>query len=299
MKVKDWLKAAKHEITSLDAELLLLAVLRDQDGKAKADRSFLVLRAEEELSQQELALANRWLARRRTGEPLAYILGYKDFYGRRFLVNKNVLIPRPESETLIDMVREREVRCVLEIGTGSGCLAISLALEKSGLEIVATDISERALETARQNYRRLCGNGNLRQKIHFVQSDLLSKVTKETERADLVIANLPYVDQTWEWNSRELKYEPAEALFAKDRGLELIKRLIDQTKDSWRRESKASTVSSSEKSVEASSRATRFLLLESDICQQDEIVAYAMKQGFELVLKRGFATLLSFRPSIG
>lgn len=297
MTIADWLTRAKKQVLGLDAELILLEVLRRGSGREKLDRSVLVLEAEQCLSGQEVASADQWLERRRTGEPLAYILGYKDFYGYRFLVDHKVLIPRPESETLIDIARELEFERAIEVGTGSGCLAISLALEKPETKLTAVDISKAALEKAQQNYHYLCDETGLNLKIQFKQSDLLENVAKEAKQADLIVANLPYVDETWEWNAVELKYEPAQALYAENRGLALIERLIDQVVNNWGWSGEESALESSENATKRSAEKKRFLLLESDICQQEDIVKYAARRGFELVLTRGFATLLSLRPN--
>lgn len=276
MKVKDWLKAAKHEITSLDAELILLAVLRDQDDKADVDRSFLVLRAEEELSRQELALANRWLARRRTGEPLAYILGYKDFYGRRFKVDKNVLIPRPETEDLVELALERIEKMQLEphfnrqkiklldVGTGSGCIACTLALESKCIDLIGVDLSSAALNLAKQNA------ASLGAEVEFRQSDLLKQCQ---ELPDIIVANLPYVDKAWSWN-QGIEFEPSLALYAEDSGLALIKLLLDNINEKWYNEV-------------METKAQLFVILEADNCQHEAVIKYAKAHKYKLLKTRG------------
>ena len=212
--------------------------------------------------------------------PAAYQKGLADFYGREFIVNPNVLIPRPETEAIVDTalnllgksylpgVKPSEARLaqnakVLEVGTGSGCIAITLKLEAPELDIVATDISDKALEVARANTKKFGLDIKLR------KTDLMNGVT---ERFDLVIANLPYVDENWDWlDKKALSYEPSLALYAEDHGLKLIFQLIEQAQE----------------------RRVPSLILEADPCQHNDIVNFAAKQGYLLVEKRGFALLLA------
>lgn len=212
--------------------------------------------------------------------PAAYQKGLADFYGRDFCVNPNVLIPRPETEAIVDMVlnllgkpylpgvkpskaRLAQNAKIMEIGTGSGCIAITLKLEAPELDIVATDISDKALEVARANTKKFGVNIRLR------KADLMDGVT---EQFDLMIANLPYVDKDWDWvDKKALSYEPSLALYAEDHGLKLIFRLIEQ----------------------AGERRVPSLILEADPCQHDDIVNFAAKQGYSLIEKRGFALLLA------
>lgn len=207
--------------------------------------------------------------------PKAYQRGLADFYGREFIVNSDTLIPRPETEAVIDMVlnllgkpylpgvRPTQARLpqnlkVLEVGTGSGCIAITLKLEVPELEIVATDISEKALEVAKRN------NSKFNTKIKLEKSDLLENVTFSP---DLVIANLPYVDKKWEWIDEEaLSYEPSVALYAENHGLELIYKLITQT----------------------ARHDICNLILEADPCQHGDITKFAKDNGYSLDEKRGF-----------
>lgn len=158
------------------------------------------------------------------GRPLQYILGETDFYGRRFAVREGVLIPRPETEELVDWIVREEpaARRVLDVGTGSGCIAASLALEIPGAEVAAADLSEQALEVAAENCRRLGAQVNLR------RADALDEGTSEGDAQgleavfgrgyDLIVSNPPYVPEsdrkTMHPNVRD--HEPAEALFVPD-----------------------------------------------------------------------------------
>ena len=198
-----------------------------------------------------------------------------DFYGRDFFINSDVLIPRPETEMVVDAVlylvgkpylpgvKPSEAKLpqdltVVDVGTGSGCIAITLKLELPEARAIATDISEEALKVARKNAK------DLGAEVEFLQSDLLSDIQI---KPDLVVANLPYVDETWDWIDKEaLSKEPSIALYAKDGGLELIYKLIRQVAE----------------------RGINHLILEADPCQHERIIAYAEKNGLTHRETRGF-----------
>ena len=165
----------------------------------------------------------------------------KDFYGRDFLITPDVLIPRPETEQLIDQVlilagkpylpgvksTKRvlpQKPIIIDVGTGSGCIAITIKKELPNAEVYATDISEKALKIAQKNAE------NLDAPINTIISYLLEKVkSRELPTPDLVVANLPYVDKNWDWLDKEsLSKEPEFALYAEDKGLKLIKELIKE-----------------------------------------------------------------------
>lgn len=202
-----------------------------------------------------------------------------NFYGRDFIITPDVLIPRPETEMIVDAVLNLAGRSylpgvkpgpkilpnnpqILDVGTGSGCIAITLALELPEASITASDISESALAVAQQNAEAL------NTKINFTQSDLLDNISTDY---DLIVANLPYVDENWDWlDKKALAKEPSIALYAKDGGLALIKSLINQ----------------------AGKRKTKFLILEADPCQHEKIINYATNCGYPLLETRGFCLVL-------
>ena len=164
-----------------------------------------------------------WLDRRARGEPWAYILGWTTWRGRRFNVTPATLIPRPETEFVLESAIELAVqigaRRVLDVGAGAGILAVTLALE-TNLDVTATDISPKALAAAKQNAREHGVN------ITWLSGDLLASVP---DPVDLVVSNPPYVDPDDKANlQRELLFEPGAALFAPDRGLEVTTRLLEQ-----------------------------------------------------------------------
>ena len=262
MNVDSWLKRARTEIDSLDAELILLLVLGEQD------RTFLLTHGEMAISGRDMILLDRFLTLRKKGLPLAYISGEKEFYGRKFFVNQHVLIPRPESEAIIDIVKgikfSKKGGKVLDVGTGSGILAITLKLEMPELTVTASDISRAALFVASRNAV------SLNARVDFLKSDLLLDVPKD-EKFDLIVANLPYVDVKWPWQSKELAWEPSQALYAGDGGMELMKRLMR----------------------EAVGR-TKYVILECDPCQHDAMIDYSKNLGFKYLETRDFQLLFIF-----
>lgn len=167
----------------LDAELLLADVLG-------LGRAALLARRPEPLPPAALAPFEARVARRAAREPVAYILGRQEFYGLEFEVTRDVLIPRPETELLVDealgFLRERPAGLVVDVGTGSGCLAVTIAVHVPQVRVVAVDASAAALEVARRNARRHAVAGQ----VELRQGDLLSEVAGP---ADLIVANLPYV----------------------------------------------------------------------------------------------------------
>lgn len=210
----------------------------------------------------------------------SYNQSFVDFYGYEFKINPNVLIPRPETEMIVDMVLNLVGKeylpgvkpgvavlpddlTIVDVGTGSGCIAVSLKLKLPKARVIASDISEDALTVARKNSERLGAE------VELMQADLLGEIDVQP---DLVVANLPYVDEKWEWlDKKALSKEPRLALYAEDEGLALIKRLIEQV----------------------SERRIQHLVLEADPCQHRRIVEFAKKKGLTLRETRGFAAYLS------
>jgi release factor glutamine methyltransferase len=207
------LAAAGIKTARLDALVLLSDLL-------KRDKSWLLAHDDHPLSASQRTTLRTNIAARARRVPLAYIRGRQEFYGREFAVTKDVLIPRPATETLIDLAKKYvPTGKLLDVGTGSGAIAITLALELSYATVEAADVSPAALSVARANAKKLGAS------VHFFKSDLLATATGPY---DAIIANLPYVGHTWQ-RSPETGAEPAAALFAEDDGLALIKKVIDQT----------------------------------------------------------------------
>lgn len=214
---RELLRAAQQRIDALDARVLLCFVT----GR---DAAHLIAHAEAPVSADEQRAYDALVARRRAGEPVAYLTGEREFYGRTFKVDPAVLIPRPETELLVELALARmpaDATCrVLDLGTGSGCLAISIASERSRSRVYAVDQSLAALDVARENALAL-GVGN----IVFQQSDWYSALGDE--RFALIVANPPYVAQgDPHLTCGDVRFEPRSALEAGPGGLACIKQII-------------------------------------------------------------------------
>jgi release factor glutamine methyltransferase len=205
----------------LNAELLAMFVLG-------CDRAYLYAHGEQALSKDEIARYDDALGERARGVPAQYITGHQEFWGMDLIVSPAVLIPRPETEhvieTLLQLARDRAPHRIVDVGTGSGCISLALAKEFPQAEIHATEVSAEALEIARANAAR----HQLQGRIQFHEADLLAGM--EEGAFDYVISNPPYIGE-WEADSVEAqvrRFEPRLALFAGPSGLEVFARLIPQ-----------------------------------------------------------------------
>jgi release factor glutamine methyltransferase len=232
VQLKEALTAAIAKLTAEDvpsprmnAELLLMFTLN-------CDRAYLYAHPERELTHDEQSRYEAALAERARGVPAQYITGHQEFWGMDLIVTPAVLIPRPETEHVIETVLDCVGRApspasplhIADIGTGSGCIALALAKELPNAEIHATDISTAALEIARANAAR----HQLEHRIQFHQGDLLAGF--EDNSFDLIVSNPPYVGES-EIDQVQLevrKFEPRSAVFAGPTGVEVIARLIPQ-----------------------------------------------------------------------
>lgn len=239
MLLKDALKSALDQLTAahvgsprLNAETLLMFTL-------SCDRAYLYAHPERQLSADEETRYNAAISRRAAGFPAQYITGHQEFWGMDFIVSPVVLIPRPETEHLIenvlDIQRDRSAAVkIADVGTGSGSIACALAKELPHAEIYATDISPAALEIARANAAR----HQLESRIRFHQGDLVQGLPSSS--FDFVVSNPPYVGES-EADQVQLevrKFEPRNAVFAGPTGTEIIQRLIPEAKaalkpDGW------------------------------------------------------------------
>ena len=211
----------------LDAELLLVHSL------GLKSRVELYTNFERPLSEDEVENYRKLIVRRAKGEPVAYITGKKEFFGFEFFVERGVLIPRPETELLVEVVFEflkgREGLTVVDVGTGSGCIVLTLCKLTGGKErFIGIDISKKAIEVSEKNREKLgCSN------VKFLRRDLLSPIDFPV---DVVVSNPPYVSINDPKLEREvLKFEPAGALFGGQTGLEVIGRLIKQSSEKLRK----------------------------------------------------------------
>jgi release factor glutamine methyltransferase len=243
----------------LEAELLLCSVLG-------CERVRLIARAEEAVDSSGARSAHARFARRRAGEPVSYITGWREFYGLALRVTPEVLIPRPETERLVELALERlpAPARVLELGTGSGAIAIALATERPGLGIVATDVSEAALALARRNAR---DHGV---EIAFALSDWFDALGPE--QFDLIVANPPYVAAGDAHLERgDVRFEPRLALVGGEDGLDCIRKIAADARTRI--------------------RVGGWLLLEHGYDQKDRCV--------ELLLELGYADVGDFQDLAG
>ena len=190
------------------------------------DRTFLISHAEDQLGDDALRRFQEGVERRAGGEPLQYITGVQDFFGREFRVTPDVLIPRPETELLveaaIELVSDNSLIC--DVGTGSGCIAVTLLCELRNARAIAVDKSERALEIAKLNAR----NHVVSDRIDFAISDCFSGLDAGHHHFDMIVSNPPYVSaEMMAGLQREVKdHEPLLALSPGSDGLSVIRRLI-------------------------------------------------------------------------
>jgi release factor glutamine methyltransferase len=231
------------DLERTDAEILLAHVL----GK---ERTWLLTHDDTNLSKKELALWESYAARRRSKEPVAYIIGEKEFYGRRFYTDPSVLIPRPATEILVEsalkllkgetvptvieadtdiVIASRiqgdlsHVRCVADIGTGSGCIAVTLACEMQNLRVIATDKSAQALKTAQKNAKR----HGVSDRIQFMKGSGMDPLASVDEPF-LVVSNPPYIlDGTALMKDVEY-FEPHSALFGGKNGSDIIGSILHE-----------------------------------------------------------------------
>lgn len=264
-KVSYWIRNAAEQLAAagitsalLDAEIILAHTLRKS-------RTWLHAHSDDEMTARELEIANARLDLRLDRTPIAYIIGHKEFYSRLFKVTPSVLVPRPESEDIITLLKQLshpDHARLVDIGTGSGILGITAKLELPHLDVTLTDISRHALAIAEENAR------NLRADVTALRSDLLSAIPGVF---DVIIANLPYVDRGWE-RSPETAHEPALALFAENHGIKLIERLLDQ--------------------APAHLSAHGYILLEADPDQHHAIITHAKTLGLSHEQTEGYIVVL-------
>lgn len=200
-------------IAALDARVLLRTVLGVNDA-------YLIAHARDELSAEQAARFHALTARRAAGEPVAYIVGEREFFGHGFKVTPAVLIPRPETELLVELALALQPQRVLDLGTGSGCIAISIALLMPPALVTAVERSEAALAVARENAARLHARN-----VEFRQGNWYDAL--RGERFDLIVANPPYVAEgDAHLLQGDLPFEPSAALVSGDNGLADIRIIV-------------------------------------------------------------------------
>lgn len=210
------LTAARAKLPASEARLLLGHVLQHP-------AAWLLAHDDVALDEDSLLAFASLVARRAGGEPVAYLVGYREFFGRRFAVNPATLIPRPDTELLVELVKANVgagvTATILDLGTGSGCIAISLALELPAARLTGVDCSAAALEVARANAQALAAT------VRLQQSDWFAVL--ETERFDVIVGNPPYVASADpHLGQGDLRHEPPTALASGDDGLDAIRHIV-------------------------------------------------------------------------
>lgn len=226
MNIQDALQTGRQLLNNeqiLEIEVLLAYVL-------KKNREYLFGHKDQDISDNDFNKFKTLISRHRDGEPVAYLTNEKEFFGMKFYVDRRALIPRPETETLVEKIIDfvnnnneykKEVT-IVDVGTGSGNIAVALAKHLPNSLITATDVSKEALEVARKNINFY----GFEERIELIESDLLEKMKER--KFDIIVANLPYIG-TKENNfvSKEaLEFEPHKALFGGDDGLSLYEKLF-------------------------------------------------------------------------
>jgi release factor glutamine methyltransferase len=220
---EDFFRQKNIESPRLEAQILLGHVL-------KCDRIHLYTRTDEEPDEASRAAFRELIKKRADGTPVAYLVGYREFYSLKFEVTPDVLIPRPETELLVlkclDRISKISKPKILDVGTGSGCIAITLAKQNSAVQVQAIDRSDKALAVARNNAQR----HEVSDRIQFLAGDLFQPLKKEIS-FDLIVSNPPYISEA-EYSQLDKSvrdFEPREALLAGADGLDIYRRLIPES----------------------------------------------------------------------
>lgn len=268
MLIKDWLSQKTDYLTSnsvATARLDLLVLLQDALNIGKAT---LLAKLDEELPAALMHKLDHQIIRRANHEPLAYIRGRSEFYGRNFMVNSHTLQPRPETETMIDLLKSiiklqigSGPLFILDIGTGSGCLAITAKLEAPEAVVIATDISENCLRLSRKNADLIGAE------VRFLRGDLIEPIAEKFLQTSILLTNLPYVPDSHTVNQAAM-HEPKLAIFGGEDGLDLYRRLFKQ--------------------IYNSKNKPRFILTESLPFQHKQLVQIANSSNYDLKMSEDF-----------
>lgn len=278
MTIGEWLQKTQIKLTQAgvaSARLDSLILLEDTLGK---DRAYLLAHLEINIDEPEATKLNRQINRRLHHEPLAYIRGKTEFYGRQFVVNKDVLVPRPETETMIDLLKqimggdrwkmEDGKIQLIDMGTGSGCLAITAKLELPVVDVIAIDIDPKCLKVARNNAL------NLNAEVKFLKGDLLEPLYAIHNTPYVILANLPYVPDKFTINEAAMN-EPRQAIFGGSDGLNLYRRLFEQ--------------------IDSKPRKPYYILTESLPMQHELLANIALESKYVLVKTDGFIQAFELR----
>jgi len=254
MNISSWIQEAQTQLADAGigtARLDCLVLLEDEFGK---DRAWLLSHSDEELQGSILENLNTKIVQRAQHIPLAYLRGHAEFYGREFMVNEHTLVPRPETEAIIELLKVLNLpseAAILDIGTGSGCIAITAALELPNMHVSACDIDKKCLEIAAANAAKLGAN------VMFFESNLLQHAKPQ----DVLLANLPYVPDNFQINTAAT-HEPRHALFGGPDGLNLYRTMFEQ--------------------IAANDWQPQYILAESLPPQHEPLASIAQTHGYQL-----------------
>ena len=260
MKIGDWLADHTKQLSDADlgsARLDCLILLEDE---LEMPRASILAHTDQQLSPEQLLRLNHKIAQRIQHMPLAYIRGFVEFYGRRFFVTKNVLVPRPETEIMIELLKKiSPTNTIIDLGTGSGALAITAKHEFPAASVYGVDIDPRCLTVARRN------SSTHKIKVHFQQSDLLDGCADDITHGATILANLPYVPVHHPLNL-DAAHEPHHAIFSGQDGLDHYRKLFTQ----------------------AQSKQVAIILTEGLPFQHTELQKIGMDPQFSLALSEGY-----------
>lgn len=226
MNIQKWLSLAYVKLKESGVVSFQLDSLILLEQVTRLNKAYILAHQDDELSTKQILELNKLLSRRCKREPIAYITGKKEFFGREFYVNKNTLIPRPESESFIDLLKKYKVthQNIIDVGCGSGILGITTKLELPSNNIILSDVSKKALNIAKINLKKYNLN------LPLLQADLLNlpeSLNITDNNPTVVLANLPYVPKSLKIDP-ELIYEPKLALFAQNKGMKYYQLLWEQ-----------------------------------------------------------------------
>lgn len=274
MTIQEFLSCATTSLNRAGiatARLDVLVIMEDELGRSRAQ---LLAHLDDEIPPETEVELNNKIVQRARHTPLAYIRGKAEFYGREFAVNEHVLVPRPETEVMIDELKAAIQKntpstqlTIVDLGTGSGAIAITTKLEIPQAKVIATDIDANALNVARRNAKKHGVN------IMFIQGDLLAPLPTD-QQPTIILANLPYVPERYGINPAA-EHEPKHAIFSGKDGLNLYRKFWEQ--------------------IAALPRQPLLVLTESLPTQHDDMLGIARRAGFELVRSQDFIQV--FRPA--
>jgi release factor glutamine methyltransferase len=262
MTVGEYLKSATETLSKAEVDSARLDVLILLEDTLDKNRASILAHPEWSLSTAQITKLNQAIAQRQKHVPLAYIRGKTEFYGRDFVVNEHVLVPRPETESIIDLLLGLHLPAgakVLDLGCGSGCIGVTAALEQPQLDLYLSDISPKALTVAQKNAQRLTAS------VQLQQHNLLAG---QVEQFSCILANLPYVPTNFPIN-KAARHEPGLALFAGDDGLDLYRELFKQVE----------------------SQQPSYIITEALLSQHGSLAAIAKAAGYTLTRTDGLAQL--------